>query len=77
VRIYSKKLAAPLISAIDIHVFFSETLELYCSQPQHFKSVFANVFLINMNYEPAFFSNKKISPFGQDMLEIFSVLCTL
>ncbi len=76
-RIYSKKLATPLISATDIHVFFPKTLKLYCSQPQHFKSVFANVFLINMNYEPAFFSNKKISSFGQDMLEIFSVLWTL
>jgi hypothetical protein len=33
---------------------------------------FVNVFLINVNYEQSFFSDKKISPFVPDILEIFT-----
>jgi hypothetical protein len=64
-RLKCENLLEKLSSVVDSHhlysCFFFRTLELYCSQLRHFKSVFVNIFLINMNYEQSSVCDKKLA----------------
>src|SRR4051794_14887700 len=40
---------------------------------KHFKTIFDNVYRMNMNYEHSSISSKNISPFGQSIAEIFTI----
>ncbi len=68
-RIFSRK-SPPSESVPCKRILISSGYGMQC-----LKSIFINVFLINMSYEHSFISGKKISSFGRSIADIFTFFC--